>query len=507
MSYTINTTSGVQLATIADGTVNTTTTSLALIGKNYAGYGIFLNENFITLLENFNGVNPPNAPLTGQLWYDNGNNVLKVYTNNNIWKVISSTTAAASAPASPITGDLWWNTSTLQLNAYSGSGWIIIGPTYTSSGGTSGAVSQVIADSGGTNHTVIIFYLKGIAYAILCSESFTPATAITGFSTLVVGLNLISGYGAYYTGSVTNALTLNSLSATDFLRATASSSNGSYTLSVGKLQTGADLLVDPTGTTNVAVYSNGTGNGGNGKDIYFNTYNAGVSGAKTALILQSSTSNVIAQNGWVTATSGGANVGTLNVLNSTYLTSANVSAALNVTGTSAFTGNVTAANITMNALLTTTYIVPSANATYSIGTLTSQYSNVYARYFNGTSITANYADLAEKYVADLVYPAGTVVKVGGTAEVTAAGYGDQAIGVVSENPALKMNDGLAGGTYIALKGRLKVNIMGPVNKGDNLIACGYGCGQTDDGTGQPRWGVALETNADAGTKLVECVVL
>ena len=49
MAYTITTTAGATLASIADGTVNSTNTSLTLIGKNYAGYGIFLNENYIKL--------------------------------------------------------------------------------------------------------------------------------------------------------------------------------------------------------------------------------------------------------------------------------------------------------------------------------------------------------------------------------------------------------------------------------------------------------------------------
>ena len=52
MAYTINLTNGTTLTTIADGTVNQTSTSLTLIGKNYAGYGTFLNDNFVHLLEN-----------------------------------------------------------------------------------------------------------------------------------------------------------------------------------------------------------------------------------------------------------------------------------------------------------------------------------------------------------------------------------------------------------------------------------------------------------------------
>ena len=52
MAYTINLTDGTILATIADGTLDTSSCSMALPGKNYAGYGIYLDENFVHLLEN-----------------------------------------------------------------------------------------------------------------------------------------------------------------------------------------------------------------------------------------------------------------------------------------------------------------------------------------------------------------------------------------------------------------------------------------------------------------------
>ena len=64
MAYTVTTTNGTVITTVADGTVDTTNTSLTLIGKNYAGYGIFLNENYIQLLENFSNSTAPIAPLS-----------------------------------------------------------------------------------------------------------------------------------------------------------------------------------------------------------------------------------------------------------------------------------------------------------------------------------------------------------------------------------------------------------------------------------------------------------
>ena len=70
MSYTINHFNGTPLATIADGTVNTST-DLTLIGKNYAGYGQAQNDNFVWLLENFASASPgPSNPQAGQIWYN-----------------------------------------------------------------------------------------------------------------------------------------------------------------------------------------------------------------------------------------------------------------------------------------------------------------------------------------------------------------------------------------------------------------------------------------------------
>ena len=63
MSYTINLTNGSVLTTIADGTLNTTACSMALPGKNYAGYGIYLDDNFVHLLENSSNGTAPSTPL------------------------------------------------------------------------------------------------------------------------------------------------------------------------------------------------------------------------------------------------------------------------------------------------------------------------------------------------------------------------------------------------------------------------------------------------------------
>jgi hypothetical protein len=134
--------------------------------------------------------------------------------------------------------------------------------------------------------------------------------------------------------------------------------------------------------------------------------------------------------------------------------------------------------------------------------------NITSNLFQGTATAAQYADLAEKYLADQEYEVGTVVTVGGTAEVTASSFGDRAIGVVSANPAFMMNKDLEGGTYIALKGRVPVKVVGAIKKGDRLIATNNGCAVLATiHTFVDAFAIALETNEDTGVKLVEAVVL
>jgi hypothetical protein len=132
--------------------------------------------------------------------------------------------------------------------------------------------------------------------------------------------------------------------------------------------------------------------------------------------------------------------------------------------------------------------------------------DIYASLFQGTATAARYADLAEKYLTDKEYEVGTVVVVGGSAEVTASSYGELAIGVVSANPAFMMNKDLEGGTYIALKGRVPVKVNGAVKKGDRLVAGDWGCAQVAADR-LDIFAVALESSAEPGIKLIEAVVL
>jgi hypothetical protein len=134
--------------------------------------------------------------------------------------------------------------------------------------------------------------------------------------------------------------------------------------------------------------------------------------------------------------------------------------------------------------------------------------NLAANIFNGTATAVQGADLAEKYLADKEYEVGTVVIVGGEAEVMASVWvGQRAVGVVSGSPGLMMNQDLEGGTYIALKGRVPVRVIGHVRKGDRLVAAPDGCAMVSEDTNANTFAVALESSLNTEVKLIEAIVL
>ena len=135
---------------------------------------------------------------------------------------------------------------------------------------------------------------------------------------------------------------------------------------------------------------------------------------------------------------------------------------------------------------------------YNPGTNTLTATNV-----AGTSTSAKYADLAEKYYPDSNYPVGTILCVGGSMEVTFCNSDDIPAGVVSADPAFLMNSEI-NGVNVALVGRVPVRVLGPVQKGQLVRADNNGVASVT-APGE-RVGVALEPNAETGEKLVECML-
>lgn len=189
---------------------------------------------------------------------------------------------------------------------------------------------------------------------------------------------------------------------------------------------------------------------------------------------------------------------------------------LTLTGTSStgvtttdhtFWGTASNSLQTNSLLVQGSYRIATTLATANTVAARDSSGDVYANVFHGEATSAQFADLAEKYLADAEYAPGTVMVVGGDKEVTASNWGKRAIGAVSTNPAFMMNKDLEGGTYIALKGRVPVKVIGRVKKGDELIAANDGCAVVAIPHSSGVFAVALETSEDSGVKLIEAIIL
>jgi len=374
MAYTINLTDGTVFATIADGTVNTSS-SMTLIGKNYAGYGQFLDDNFIHLLENGSNTTAPGAPLTGQLWWDKTNSLLKVY-NGTTFKTISAATSAATAPTSNVTGDLWYDTVNQQLKVWTGSAFLVVGPAFTSAEGTAGAIPETINDSGATPHYVTSLYVNNTRVAIVSKDaSFTPASPTNStFPTIYPGITLTNSGSPVFAGSATNAQTLDSLDSTDFMRATANTT----TTGTLKVLNNTGLYVGTGNVFNVNV----SGNDAQIKSDISNgnlTIQANVAGTTYNVAQALGATGVFAVSNAMTAGTTISAVG--NVTGGNLRTGGQVSATGNITGgniaatahtgtTVSVTGNVDAGNLRTGGLVSATGNITSAGnvaGTYFLG--------------------------------------------------------------------------------------------------------------------------------------------
>ena len=423
MSYTITLTDGAVFATIADGTINTSS-SMTLVGKNYAGYGQFINDDIIRLLESNSNTTPPGAPLTGQLWWDKTNNVLKIY-NGTVFKTISAATASSSQPVSNSTGDLWFDTVNQQLNVWTGAAWLLVGPQFTAGQGITGAIPATIVDNGSQSHYCIELYCGNDIVGIVSQDAtFTPQNAISGFTTIRPGITLATIVGAnvpLFQGTATNSQALSGLASTQFMR---NDANATTSGTVGILNN-AGLSVGVNSDFRVTV-------------------------AGTAVTVANQTSN----------------------------------------------GNI---NFNVNIGGTPTTVMTINGAT---GVIT------------GNQIDANYADMAERFAADSEYEAGTVVELGGSAEITMASQdlSETVFGVISTHAAYLMN-GRAGtnATHppVAMTGRVPVKCSGIVHKGDRLVSAGNGHARSalvGEATAFNVIGRALQDKLDTGNGTVEAIV-
>jgi hypothetical protein len=426
MSYTINLTDGTIFAVIADGTINTSS-SMILVGKNYAGYGEFLDENYIHLLENGSNTTAPGAPLTGQLWWDQTTDTMKVY-NGTTFKVISGATASASAPTSNVAGDLWYDSVNAQLKVYTGTAFLLVGPAFTAGTGTTGAIVNTITDSNAVSHVVVEMYVEDSIVSIFSKDlSFTPQVAIPGFTTVNPGVTMassISGVPQLFQGTATNAQLLDGLDSTDFLSSTSN-----------------DTTTGTLGIVNNSGLSVGTNS----------DFRATVTGSDVYLRNQTSDGNVYLQ-----INDGGVTTTMVTLFGANNMTAIRGATTINTAGE------------------TTAIVNGAGNAVGNIGSSSSYFNTIFAQ-----ATTALYADVAERFAADEVYLPGTVVELGGTNEITRVkdDASDRVFGVISTRPAFTMNGGAGDNEThppVAMTGRVPVLVSGVVAKGDRLISAGDG---------------------------------
>lgn len=450
MAYTITLTNGNVLTRISDGTVNTTSTTLTLVGKNYAGYGQFLNNDLVHLLENYSNGTAPTNPLTGQLWWDTAGN-LKVYTGTT-FRTLGSITSSSSAPTGAVTGNGWWDTTNQQFNVYSGASWVLVGPAFSSNVGTSGAIVETITDSNSATHFATSIYIANQRVALFSKDSaYTPNVAISGITQVKPGLNLIGSPAisdSKYWGTAQDSDAVGGVSATVLAR------------------TDIAETFDSTVTANLGLYAGTLGN-------------ASITTSGTVIRIDNNINN---GNIAIRANVGGSLTNALFIDGSTGLVTVagNATAAFGIATKAYVDAQVGTGPLQRDGSNTITGVItPNANATVDFGSSSLRFNNIYAVSFQGTALQADYADLAERFEADSCYSPGTVLALGGSAEVTLedSELSENVFGVVSTKPGYMMNASAGSNDThpaVAVSGRVPVRVIGQVRKGDRLVSAGNG---------------------------------
>jgi hypothetical protein len=236
MSYKINQTDGTLLVDLVDGRIDEDTTDIVLVGRNYTGYGEYLNENLIRMLENFANSSAPSHPLRGQIWYDTSDGRLKVY-NGTVFRSTDTTLVSPTQPTM-LAGDLWIDSTNKQFYFNDGSNTILAGPIYNAVQGESGFKVESVLDRYGNLKTILKLLVGAAVVAIISREAFEPAVAISGFgSAIEVGINISSFYPEFFFQGVANSTStlvdssLNSYTPDSFFKIS-SNNIGTGTLSV-----------------------------------------------------------------------------------------------------------------------------------------------------------------------------------------------------------------------------------------------------------------------------------
>ena len=365
---------------------------------------------------------------------------------------------------------------------------------------TSGRLNiSTLAIDGNTVNISANLNVKSNSLTVISTGRVGVNTTTADAALTVVGTANVSGNVAI-AGTVKLANTLNATGAVTF--SDTLGTNGAVTFSNTLAVTGNVVLSNTLATTGAVTFSNTLAV--TGSLTVTGPINGTVNGTSNTC------ARVVAAGDYMWG--GGTLTGdiTLNA-NASSSATANVLVLRDASGN--FSANVVSANL-VGVANTSTYLF--YNSGYRSATDTNTGNSIVARDSNGsfsanvitgTATAARYADLAENYLADGVYSVGTVMVVGGEAEATQCSSGARVLGVVSNMPAYLMNKDLVGGTTVALKGRVPVRVVGPVTKGEGLVAGEAGTAVAADALAIGVFGLALESSVDISEKMVEAVIL
>lgn len=254
MSYILNKTNGTVLATVPDGSIDQTT-DLTFVGKNYAGYGEFINEDLLKLLENFANRTAPSKAIAGQLWYDTTNKKLKLY-NGSTFQPFPFLEVSSTTPKNSNIGDLWFNTSENKLYLKSSSSaYTMIGPSNSELGTGTGNILSYVKDNLDNTHLVIKTTINSVVVSISSKDEFAVSPTDDVYAdfplikkgTTIAEANPTSGVsstnGYYFWGSAADSKLFDGHPISDFVLASTNDPNTSINLATDDgITVGRDLI-------------------------------------------------------------------------------------------------------------------------------------------------------------------------------------------------------------------------------------------------------------------------
>jgi hypothetical protein len=486
---------------------NISTTGLITTTGNIAGGNILSNNYYyangqaIVFGVNYTAnTTPPASPSEGWQWYNTSTDVLYEYLNDgtsDYWVDTTSPAFAGGVVANvAISGSLLVATSNVYDIGASGQTFRDVYATnyYGNGASLSGIITSVSNINNGTTNMSVV------------SSGGNIAASVGGTSNVMV----ITSAAVSITGdlSVSGNATLSGNILGDRIQ------NGTTQIDIQTLNGNANITVG--GVSNIAVFSTDrTTFGGNvlpsanitydlgtstqrWKDLWLSNStiylgNSQISANATAVVITNPEGGTTVLQGATPSITGSVISASGNVTGGNILTGGLISATGGITsaatitggnlatgGTASATGTITGGNLTTAGIITvnsgaaaTAIVNGAGNAVGNIGSSGTYFNRLFAQ-----ATTALYADLAEMYVSDAEYDAGTVVDFDGAQEITISNTDSskRVAGVISTNPAHLMNSGIVGDITlpVALIGRVPVKVTGVVRKGDLMVSAGNG---------------------------------